>query len=144
MLWEAVACKLEETAAYFPVLCFASLRDWQFYVTIFAGTEMAIIIVLEKPGGGKMGKTISIGARSFEFIREKDCFFVDKTGFIKEWWENQDAVTLITRPRRFGKTLNLDMLNCFFLRNIKEGEICLRASLSGKIRNTGSSRGVIR
>ncbi len=61
-----------------------------------------------------MGKTISIGAQSFEFIRNNDCFFVDKTGFIKEWWENADAVTLITRPRRFGKTLNLDMLNCFF------------------------------
>lgn len=61
-----------------------------------------------------MGKTISIGAQSFEFIRENDCFFVDKTGFIKEWWENADAVTLITRPRRFGKTLNLDMMNCFF------------------------------
>ena len=61
-----------------------------------------------------MGKTISIGAQSFEFIRENDCFFVDKTGLIKEWWENRDAVTLIARPRRFGKTLNLDMLNCFF------------------------------
>ena len=61
-----------------------------------------------------MGKTISIGAQSFEFIRKNDCFFVDKTGFIKEWWENADAVTLIARPRRFGKTLNLDILNCFF------------------------------
>ncbi len=61
-----------------------------------------------------MGKTISIGAQSFEFIRKNDCFFVDKTGLIKEWWENADAVTLVTRPRRFGKTLNLDMLNCFF------------------------------
>ena len=61
-----------------------------------------------------MGKTISIGTQSFEFIRENDCFFVDKTGLIKEWWENADAVTLVTRPRRFGKTLNLDMMNCFF------------------------------
>ncbi len=63
-----------------------------------------------------MGRTISIGAQSFEFIRRNDCFFVDKTDFIKEWWENTDAVTLITRPRRFGKTLNLDMMNCFFSR----------------------------
>lgn len=63
-----------------------------------------------------MGKTISIGAQSFEFIRVNDCFFVDKSDLIREWWENQDAVTLITRPRRFGKTLNLDMLNCFFSR----------------------------
>lgn len=61
-----------------------------------------------------MGKTISIGAQSFEFIRKNNYFFIDKTGFIKEWWENGDVVTLITRPRRFGKTLNLDMMNCFF------------------------------
>ena len=61
-----------------------------------------------------MKPVVSIGAQSFEFIRENKCFFVDKSGFIKEWWENADTVTLITRPRRFGKTLNLDMLNCFF------------------------------
>ncbi len=66
-----------------------------------------------------MGKTISIGAQSFEFIRKNDCFFVDKTGLIKEWWENADAVTLVTRPRRFGKTLNLDMMNCFFFKRIR-------------------------
>lgn len=41
-------------------------------------------------------------------------FFVDKTNFIKEWWENRDVVTLITCPRRFGKTLNMSMLDCFF------------------------------
>ena len=41
-------------------------------------------------------------------------FFVDKTNFIKEWWENRDVVTLITRPRRFGKMLNMSMLDCFF------------------------------
>lgn len=71
-----------------------------------------------------MGRTISIGAQSFEFIRKNDCFFVDKTGFIKEWWENTDAVTLITRPRRFGKTLNLDMMNCFFSRTYEgRGEL---------------------
>ncbi len=61
-----------------------------------------------------MGRTISIGAQSFEFIRKNECFFVDKTDFIREWWENADAVPLIPRPRRFGKTLNLDMMNCFF------------------------------
>ncbi len=61
-----------------------------------------------------MGRTVSIGAQSFEFIRKNNYFFIDKTGFIKEWWENGDVVTLITRPRRFGKTLNLDMMNCFF------------------------------
>ena len=59
-------------------------------------------------------KTISVGNQGFDSIREKDYFYVDKTSFIKEWWESQDVVTLITRPQRFGKTLNMSMLNCFF------------------------------
>lgn len=59
-------------------------------------------------------KSISIGKQNFLSIREHDNFYVDKTGFIKEWWENEDVVTLITRPRRFGKTLNMNMLECFF------------------------------
>ena len=59
-------------------------------------------------------KKIAIGKQSFEDIREKDCFYIDKTDFIKDWWESADDVTLITRPRRFGKTLNMDMLKCFF------------------------------
>lgn len=63
---------------------------------------------------------ISIGAQSYEFLINNKCFFVDKTDLIKEWWENQDAVTLITRPRRFGKTLNLNMLECFFSTNYAE------------------------
>ncbi len=45
---------------------------------------------------------ISIGNQDFESIRTKNCFYIDKTNMIKEWWENQDTVTLITRPRRFG------------------------------------------
>ena len=61
-----------------------------------------------------MKKVISIGIQGFSDLREQDCFFVDKTNFIKEWWENRDVVTLITRPRRFGKTLNMSMLDCFF------------------------------
>ena len=61
-----------------------------------------------------MKKAISIGIQGFTDLREQDCFFVDKTNFIKEWWENRDVVTLITRPRRFGKTLNMSMLDCFF------------------------------
>ena len=61
-----------------------------------------------------MGKIISIGNQGFEDIRVNDNFYVDKTAFIKEWWESRDIVTLITRPRRFGKTLNMDMLKCFF------------------------------
>lgn len=61
-----------------------------------------------------MNMNISIGNQDFESIRTQQCFYIDKTGFIKEWWENKDSVTLITRPRRFGKTLNMSMLNCFF------------------------------
>ena len=61
-----------------------------------------------------MAKVISIGNQSFESIREKNNFYIDKTLFIKEWWDNYDIVTLITRPRRFGKTLNMDMIKCFF------------------------------
>ena len=61
-----------------------------------------------------MAKVISIGNQSFESIREKNNFYIDKTLFIKEWWDNYDIVTLITRPRRFGKTLNMSMLCSFF------------------------------
>lgn len=59
-------------------------------------------------------RSVAIGIQSFEKLREKDCFYVDKTDFIKEWWNSNDDVTLITRPRRFGKTLNMSMLECFF------------------------------
>jgi len=57
---------------------------------------------------------VAIGIQSFEEIQNKQVFYVDKTSFIKEWWENNDEVTLITRPRRFGKTLNISMLEQFF------------------------------
>ncbi|MFR2011139.1 MAG: AAA family ATPase [Christensenellales bacterium] len=58
--------------------------------------------------------TVGIGKQNYESLIMSDCFYVDKTYFIKQWWESQDDVTLITRPRRFGKTLNMSMLNCFF------------------------------
>ena len=61
-----------------------------------------------------MKKVIGIGKQSFEDIIQSNCFYVDKTSLIKEWWESEDDITLITRPRRFGKTLNMDMLKCFF------------------------------
>ena len=67
-----------------------------------------------------MAKVISIGNQSFESMRERDNFYVDKTSVIKEWWENEDIVTLITRPRRFGKTLNMNMLECFFSNQYKD------------------------
>lgn len=61
-----------------------------------------------------MARTVGIGLQSFEKIQERHCFYVDKTKFIQEWWENEDEVTLITRPRRFGKTLNMSMVEQFF------------------------------
>ena len=59
-------------------------------------------------------KVIGIGKQSIEDIIQSNCFYIDKTSLIKEWWESEDDITLITRPRRFGKTLNMDMLKCFF------------------------------
>lgn len=61
-----------------------------------------------------MKKVIGIGKQSFSSLREKNYFFIDKTNFIKEWWKKGDDITLITRPRRFGKTLNMSMMECFF------------------------------
>ncbi len=61
-----------------------------------------------------MARTVSIGCQDFETIRSNDYFYIDKTRFIKEWWEQGDSVTLITRPRRFGKTLTMSMVEKFF------------------------------
>ena len=61
-----------------------------------------------------MARTVGIGIQDFEWLITENIFYVDKTDFIREWWESKDAVTLIARPRRFGKTLNLSMLNRFF------------------------------
>jgi hypothetical protein len=61
-----------------------------------------------------MGRTVAIGIQDFESLIKGNYFYVDKTNFIKEWWESGDSVTLIARPRRFGKTLNMSMLDCFF------------------------------
>ena len=61
-----------------------------------------------------MARKTGIGHQDFEKIRINDNFYVDKTDFIRQWWEADDIVTLITRPRRFGKTLNMSMLKKFF------------------------------
>ena len=61
-----------------------------------------------------MARGVAIGIQSFEELRKGKYFYVDKTDFIKEWWDCGDSVTLITRPRRFGKTLNMSMLEQFF------------------------------
>ena len=67
-----------------------------------------------------MARTVGIGHQDFGIIRREGYFYIDKTGFIREWWEGGDCVTLITRPRRFGKTLNMSMLDKFFSTNYKE------------------------
>ena len=90
-----------------------------------------------------MAKTVGIGIQEFGKIIEKNCFYVDKTSFIKEWWESEDDVTLITRPRRFGKTLNMSMLEHFFSVKYTDRGICLRDFLFGKRRSTRSYRGRI-
>ena len=64
-----------------------------------------------------MKRTVAIGIQDFETLRTENRFYIDKTELIREWWNRGDAVTLLTRPRRFGKTLNMSMLNCFFSRN---------------------------
>ena len=61
-----------------------------------------------------MNQVISIGKQDFSSLRENNCFYIDKSDLIREWWDSQDEITLITRPRRFGKTLNMSMLNYFF------------------------------
>ena len=71
-----------------------------------------------------MARTVGIGIQDFSDIRKNNYFYVDKTPFIKEWWESGDSVTLITRPRRFGKTLNMSMLEQFFsIRYAGKGEL---------------------
>ena len=71
-----------------------------------------------------MTRTVGIGIQDFEKLIISNSFYVDKTGFIKEWWENNDEVTLITRPRRFGKTLTMDMVRRFFsVEYARKGEV---------------------
>lgn len=71
-----------------------------------------------------MARTVGIGIQDFDKLIAGNYFYIDKTAFIKEWWESGDDVTLITRPRRFGKTLNMSMLNRFFSNEYAErGEV---------------------
>lgn len=72
-----------------------------------------------------MTRVIGIGNQDFEKIRVNNHFYIDKTALIREWWESADEVTLITRPRRFGKTLNMSMLEKFFPLTIRAEGICL-------------------
>ncbi len=71
-----------------------------------------------------MARTVGIGIQSFEKLIMENSFYIDKTDFIRQWWENRDDVTLITRPRRFGKTLNMNMLERFLsIEYAGQGEI---------------------
>ncbi len=71
-----------------------------------------------------MARTVAIGVQDFETLISRDSFYIDKTNFIKEWWDSRDEVTLITRPRRFGKTLNISMLEHFFSNHYEgQGEL---------------------
>lgn len=85
-----------------------------------------------------MARTVGIGQQDFADIRRDDLFYIDKTHFIKEWWESRDSVTLITRPRRFGKTLTMSMVEHFFsTKYADEADIFtgLRISSEKKYRN---------
>ncbi len=64
---------------------------------------------------------VSTGNQDFSAIIRNNYFYVDKTDFIRKWWESADVVTLITRPRRFGKTLNLSMLDHFLSNKYSDG-----------------------
>ena len=77
-------------------------------------TKIILSIIGSFLGGIFMGRNVAIGIQNFNEIIEKNYFYVDKTAFIKEWWDSGDSVTLITRPRRFGKTLNMSMVEQFF------------------------------
>ena len=101
-----------------------------------------------------MARTVGIGHQDFGQLIRSGCFYIDKTQFIKEWWENNDIVTLITRPRRFGKTLNMSMVELFFsVEHSGGGELFERfsiwqvpqegRSLRKRIISTGSCRGPI-
>ena len=80
-----------------------------------------------------MKKNVAIGIQDFEKLITSGCFYIDKTDFIREWWDSGDEVTLITRPRRFGKTLNMSMLECFFSTNYaRQGSVFQGLSIWGR------------
>ena len=93
-----------------------------------------------------MAQTIGIGNQDYEAIRRENYFYIDKTLFIKEWWEGGDTVTLITRPRRFGKTLTMNMTEKFFsVRYAERGDLFEGLKLwdSGKFRTLQGTYPVI-
>ena len=91
-----------------------------------------------------MSVNVAIGVQDFSTLIENHYFYVDKTAFLKEWWDSGDSVTLITRPRRFGKTLTMSMTEQFSQWNMRDDLICLRSWKSGMTRNTAICRERIR
>ena len=87
-----------------------------------------------------MARVVGIGHQDFGQLIQSNYFYIDKTEFIRQWWENGDAVTLITRPRRFGKTLNISMLEYFFSIKYADMGACLTALLFGRRKAIGSFR----
>ncbi len=77
-------------------------------------TDNQQVIVSDIGGRCMYENKAGLGYQDFEEIRTGHIFYIDKTDFIREWWENADKVSLITRPRRFGKTLNMSTIECFF------------------------------
>ena len=81
-----------------------------------------------------MSVNVAIGVQDFSTLIENHYFYVDKTAFLKEWWDSGDSVTLITRPRRFGKTLTMSMTEQFFSMEYAGRWICLKIWKSGMTR----------
>lgn len=76
-------------------------------VTCESVLSVGAVDILVFVGGNDMARIVGIGYQNYQEVLKDHAFYIDKTLFIKEWWENLDRVTLITRPRRFGKTLNM-------------------------------------
>ena len=76
-------------------------------MTAAAAVRQIVEKGLQVKGRDLVKKTVAIGKQSFAALRENDYFYIDKTDFIRQWWESGDDVTLIARPRRFGKTLKV-------------------------------------
>ena len=99
--------------------CVGKLQIQSFDCRLYHGS-----IPGRRKGWKRMARTVSIGHQNFSTLRENDYFYIDKTGFIREWWENGDSVTLIARPRRFGKTLTMSMVEqCFSVEYADRSEL---------------------
>ncbi len=61
-----------------------------------------------------MARVANFGGQSFELLRKQEAMYIDKTKFIRDWWEKEDRITVLSRPPRYGKSLNIDTLRCFF------------------------------